>query len=450
MSDNPSAAAAPGAATSPAQQALAADTQAENTATGTLRTPVSKKWITLLLLGMFGAYVALVAPIGLSLSLRVQELAPANVEVLGYIIGIAAIITTVTGPLVGTWSDRTRSRLGRRRQFALGGAIVGFLGLAVIAGAGTIPILLVGWIITSVGWSSSMNSLIQSQADRLPEAQYGRVAGLSGFVQMVAPVVGVGLASAFIGNNYLVFLVPGAVGVVALLCWFLFVPERDTRDTVFAEPLSAGKVLRGMVFNPRRYPDFAWNWLARLMFMTGVTFTTTFTTLFFASRLSPDGQVADIGGIILILSMVGLVVTGVGALLGGFLSDRLGRRKIFVLASGIVYTVGAITLAIGGSNFAVLLIGSSLTGVALGVFSAVDQALVLNVLPEKDTDAGRFLGINGYSTSIAQALAPLLAAPLIIIGVTGTDKNYGLLFIIASVLTVVAGILVQWKVKSVR
>jgi len=450
MSDNPNAAAAPGAATSPAQQALAADTKAENTATGTLRTPVSKKWITLLLVGMFGAYVALVAPIGLSLSLRVQELAPSNVEILGYIIGIAALVTTITGPLVGTWSDRTRSRLGRRRQFALGGGIVGLLGLVVIATAGTVPVLLVGWIITSIGWSSAMNSLIQSQADRLPEVQYGRVAGLSGFVQMVAPVVGVGLASAFIGNNYLVFLVPGAVGVVALLCWFLFVPERDTRDAVFAERLSAGKVLRGMVFNPRRYPDFAWNWLARLMFMTGVTFTTTFTSLFFASRLSPDGQVADIGGIILIMSMVSLVVTGVGALLGGFLSDKLRRRKIFVLGSGIVYTVGAITLAVGGSNFAVLLLGSAFTGVALGVFSAVDQALVLNVLPEKDTDAGRFLGINGYSTSIAQAVAPLLAAPLIIIGVSGTDKNYGLLFIVASVLTVVAGVLVQWKVKSVR
>ena len=61
-----------------------------------------------------------------------------------------------------------------------------------------------------------MNSLIQSQADRLPEAQYGRVAGMTGFVQMAAPVVGVGLAASFVGNNYLVFLVPGAVGVFAL------------------------------------------------------------------------------------------------------------------------------------------------------------------------------------------------------------------------------------------
>lgn len=450
MSDNPNAPATPGSSTSPGQQALAAETRAENTPTGSIRTKVSKRYVSFLLFGMFGAYVALVAPIGLSLSLRIQEIAPSNVEVLGYVIGIAAIVTTITGPLVGMWSDRTRSRFGRRRPFAIAGAIVGFVGLSIIATATAVPLLLVGWVITSFGWSSAMNSLIQSQADRLPESQYGRVAGMTGFVQMVAPVAGVGLASAFIGNNFLVFLVPGAVGLFSLLCWFVFVPERDTRDLEFDDALTVRKVLGSLVFNPRRYPDFAWNWLARLLFMTGVTFSTTFTSLFFASRLSENGQVADIGGIIVILSLVSIAVTGVGALAGGFLSDKIGRRRIFVLGSGILYTSGALVLAFGGSDFALLLVGSGLTGLALGIFSSVDQALVLNVLPEKDTDAGKFLGINGYSTSIAQAVAPLLAAPLILIGVSGHDRNYGLLFLVAAVLTIVAGIIVQWKVKSVR
>ncbi|MEV4989989.1 MFS transporter [Pseudarthrobacter sp. LMD1-1-1.1] len=450
MSDNPLAPAAPGTSTSPGQQSLAVETQAEKTPSGSVRTPVPRKYVVFLLIAMFGAYVALVAPIGLSLSLRIQELAPANVEVLGYVIGIAAIVTTVTGPLVGIWSDRTRSRFGRRRPFSIGSALVGFAGLVVIAQADSIPVLLIGWVITSVGWSTSMNTLIQSQADRLPESQYGRVAGLTGFIQMVAPVAGVGLASAFIGNNYLVFLVPGAVGLLALLSWVVFVSEPDTRDAVFEDRLSMGKVFGSLVFNPRRYPDFAWNWFARLLFMTGVTFSSTFTSLFFASRLSVGGQVADIGGLIVVLSLISIAVTGVGALLGGFLSDKLKRRRTFVLGSGLVYSVGAVILALGGSDLMVLIIGSSLTGLALGVFSAVDQAIVLNVLPERDTNAGRFLGINGYSTSIAQALAPLLAAPLILVGVSGGEKNYGLLFLVAAGLTIISGIIVQAKVKSVR
>jgi MFS family permease len=184
--------------------------------------------------------------------------------------------------------------------------------------------------------------------------------------------------------------------------------------------------------------------------MTGVTFATTFSSLFFASRLTTSGQVADIGGIIVVFSLINIAVTGAGALLGGFLSDKLKRRRAFVLGAGIVYTAGSITLAFGGRDFVVLLLGSCLTGLALGVFSSVDQALVLMVLPEKDTNAGRFLGINGYSGSIAQAFAPLLAAPLILIGVGQGEKNYGLLFLIAAALTIVSGIIVQFKVKSVR
>ncbi|WP_435113473.1 MFS transporter [Nocardiopsis synnemataformans] len=450
MSDNPIEFSAPGSPTAPAQQAPVAEIPEGTPATGPVRTPVKAKYIVFLLWAMFGAYIALVAPIGLSLSLRIQELAPANVEVLGYVIGIAAVVTTVTGPLMGIWSDRTRSRFGRRRPFAFGGAVAGIIGLVVVATAGSVPVVLLGWIITSSGWSVTMNSLIQSQADRLPESQYGRVAGMTGFVQMVAPVAGVGLASAFIGNNFLVFLVPGAVGLIAVLCWVLFVREHDTRDMELADRLSLGKTLGSLVFNPRRYPDFAWNWLARLLFMTGVTFSSTYTSLFFASRLTASGQVADIGGIIAMLSLVSVVVTGVGALLGGFLSDKLKRRRTFVLGAGLVYTAGAVTLAFGGSDFGVLVAGSGLTGLALGVFSSVDQAIVLGVLPEKDTDAGRFLGINGYSTSIAQAVAPLLAAPLILIGVSGDEKNYGLLFLVAAVLTLIAGAMVQWGVRSVR
>jgi len=447
MSNNPASSPAP---VSSIPGSFSSDLQAEGVPTDSTRTPVSRRYIVFLLLGMFGAYVALVAPIGLTLSLRIQELAPSNVEVIGYVLGIGAIVTTIIGPLVGLWSDRTRSRFGRRRPFAFGTALLGFLGLVVIAQANDVPVLLIGWVITSVGWSGSMNALLQSQADRLPESQYGRVAGMSGFVQMVAPVAGIALASSFIGDNALVFLVPGGVGLVAMMAWVLFVKERDSRDVLFQDKVGAGKLFRSFVFNPRQYPDFAWNWLARLLFMTGVTFSSTFSSLFYASRLTASGQIADIGGIIIIFSTISIAVTGVGALLGGFLSDKLKRRRTFVLASGIVYTAGSLTLAFGGSDFAVLLLGACLTGLALGVFSSVDQAIVLMVLPEKDKNAGRFLGINGYSGSIAQAIAPLLAAPLILVGVSGGEKNYGLLLLIAAALTIVAGIIVQLKLKSVR
>jgi MFS family permease len=415
-----------------------------------VRTRVSAKYIWFLILATLGMFVALVAPIGISLSLRVQELAPQNVEVLGYVVGIGAAVAAISAPLTGMWSDRTRTRIGRRRPFAIGGALLGVVALAFIAWAPSIPLVIVGWMFAQLGWGTAMNSLLLSQADRLPESQRGKVAGLSGFVQMIASVLGVGIASAFIGNDYLVFLVPGAIGLVMVVLWVVIVKEPSSLDFVRGERLTLAKVLSNMVFNPAKHPDFAWNWLGRLFFNFGVTFATTFTTLFFAARLSAGGRVADIGGLITILSLLGVVATAGGALLGGFLSDKLKRRRIFVLLAGLAFTGGAIIMALGGSNAVVLITGSMITSIGLGVFSAVDQAIVLDVLPERDTDAGRFMGINVYSTSLAQAIAPIVAVPLLLIGASGVDKNYGLLFLVAAACTLIGGTLVMVFVRTAK
>ena len=107
-------------------------------------------------------------------------------------------------------------------------------------------------------------------------------------------------------------------------------------------------------------------------------------------------------------------------------------------------------MAFGGSDAAVLITGSVLTSIGLGVFSAVDQAIVLDILPERDTSAGRFIGINQYATSLAQAIAPVIAAPLLLVGVSGADRNYGFLFLIAAACTLFGGVIITWKVRGTR
>lgn len=434
------------------EPAIAVTDEPSFTPTGSVivRKPVSAGYIWLLILGTLGGFAALVAPIGISLSLRVQELAPQNVEVLGYVVGAGAAISALAAPLTGMWSDRLRSRFGRRRPFALVGAIVGVIAFVFIAGAPSIPLLIAGWMLAQLGWGTTLNSFLLSQADRLPEEQRGKVAGLSGVVQMVASVLGVGIASAFIGNNYLVFLVPGVFGLFFVMLWVFFVKEPSSLDRPRPAKLTGGAILTQMVFNPRKHSDFAWNWLGRLFFNFGVTFATTFTTLFFASRLATGGQVSEAGPLILILSLGGVLATAGGALLGGFLSDKLKRRRIFVLLAGVGFTAGAIIMAFGGANAIVLISGSLITSIGLGIFAAVDQAIVLDVLPERDTEAGRFVGINVYSTSIAQAIAPIVAVPLLVIGMTGADKNYSLLFLVAAACTLIGGTLVMVFVRGAK
>ena len=173
---------------------------------------------------------------------------------------------------------------------------------------------------------------------------------------------------------------------------------------------------------------------------------TTFTAFFFASRLGVE--VTEVAGIIATLGGVGVLAVTAGALGGGFLSDRFRRRKVFVIAGGVLMAAGMVLMAVS-AELPALIAGSLIVSTGIGMFSAVDQALLLDVLPEKATDAGRFMGITGFATSIPQSAAPLIASAILLVGVTGAEKNYSLLFFVAAAL-VLAGGLVILRIRSVR
>jgi MFS family permease len=400
-----------------------------------------------MVLAQFGVFVAFITPLAISLAIRLSELAPGREEYLGYITGAGAFAVMVTGPFLGVASDRTRTRLGRRRPFMIGGMILGVGALAVMALAPNVIVLGAGWILTQLTWGQVLTNLQVSTADRLPENQRGKVAGLTGFATQVAPVVGVVLAGSFATNSLLLFLVPGAIGVLLTTLFVLLVNEKDSRGDTFEEKLNLGALLRKFLYNPKQYPDYSWNWLGRFFFYFGLTLNTTFTAFFFASRLGVS--VTEVAGTIAILSMVGILTTTAGAIGGGFLSDKLRRRRAFVFGSGLIFGAGAIVMALA-PDMTMLVIGSLLGSLGIGAFSAVDQALLLDVLPERDTDAGRFMGITSFATSIPQSIAPLIAPIFLAVGVTaGGEKNYLLLYIIAAACTIFGGLVVL-RIRSVR
>lgn len=481
MSDNPLASGAPGASPSPAQQAPAVDSRRTADAVGTTaglgdgttfpiaatptaaeagsgnergvveeddRPRVSGRYITFLLLALFGANLAFVTPIAISLAIQVQKLAPENVEYLGLVLGLAAGSGVLLAPLFGVLSDRTRSRLGRRRPWMIIGLVVGLLGLTVLALAPNIVVLAIGWIISTLGWGQVIGGLQNSQADRLPASQRGKVAGLTGVIGQVAPVVGAVAGGGLASNSFLLFLVPGVVGVVLVLLFVLFVNEADTRGMVHEDKLDVRGMLGKYVFQPKRYPDFSWNFVGRFFFFFGLTLNSTFTAFFIGSKLGLP--VDQIGGTIAILGLLGIVGTMGGAIGGGFLSDKLRRRRLFVMGGGVIFSVGAVIVAFAPS-LEVIIIGSVLSNLGIGVFSAVDQALVLDVLPERNTQAARFNALNSFSFTLPQALAPLVAPAFLLIGAAADgDKNYTPLYLASAVFTIIGGLVVLAKVKAVR
>lgn len=418
------------------------------TATGLIRPlQATRSYIWLLVLAQFGIFVAFITPIAISLAVRLSALAPGHDEYLGYITGAGSIVVMIITPIVGILSDRTRSRLGRRRPWILGGMIVGVGSLFVMGLAPNVILLGLGWILAQIGWGQALAILTTSMADTLPEHQRGKVAGFVGFATQVAPVAGVIIAGSLVGDPLLLFLVPGIVGVLFLTLFLLFSREQDSRQMIVSAVFTIGVMFRKYLFNPAKYPDFSLVWAGRFCFYFGLTLNTTFTAFFFAARLNIS--VEEVAGVLATVSLVGIAATTIGAIGGGFLSDKLRRRRLFVLLASVIFAVGVVTEALA-SDFTMLFIGALIASVGIGAFSAVDQALLLDVLPERDTDAGRFMGIAGFATAIPQAIAPFLAPFILAIGATASaGKNYTLLYFIAGAITVVGGLLVL-GVRQVR
>lgn len=450
MTHEPSPSETPSASAAPAQPFPAAPAAVDEII-GSAQTPpetkASTSYIWFQVLGQFGVFVAFITPLAISLAIRLAELAPGHEEYLGYITGSGALVVMLTAPLFGVLSDRTRTRIGRRRPFMIAGTLLGVVSLVVMALAPSVLVLGLGWILAQLGWGQVLQNLQTSMADKLSETQRGKVAGLARFATQVAPVFGVVIAGSFSGNALLLFLLPGLVGVILVALFVLFTREPDTRGARFDEQLSVKTLFSKYVFNPRRHPDFSLVWLGRFLFYFGLTLNTTFTAFFFASRLGVE--VADVAPIIATLGLFGIGATTLGAIGGGFLSDRVRRRRVFVLLGAVLFAIGAIVMALA-SDIPLLYTGSLITSVGIGMFAAVDQALILDVLPEKNTNAGRYMGIISFAVSIPQAVAPFIAPLLLTIGASVTgDKNYTLLYVIAAAFTLVGGLVVL-RIRSVR
>lgn len=407
---------------------------------------VGTDYLTWMMIANFGASLALMVPLSYSLALRISDLAPGREELLGYVTGSAQFIYLVLSPLIGFWSDRMRSRLGRRTPFLIVGTVLGIVGLFGIALAPTVLLVGLSWVVGMVGWSTAGQAIQNVQADRVPEEQRGRVSALAGVTTQIAPVIGIGIAYAVASSTLLVFLVPGVLGAAFLLLFPVLKPEGDSRELVHAGDVTLKGLVASYGFNARRYPDFGWNWLGRFVFFMGLYFNTTFGTFFYAQRL--DLPVKEVAGVVATIGTIGVLAAAGGAIGGGFLSDKLGRRKLFTLLGSTIFVAGAVTEAFAHS-LPQLVVGAVLMQLAIALFSAVDQAIVFAVLPDR-AQAGRYLAVVAFAQKIPSAIAPLVAPLIITIGVRGGDKNYTLLYLSGAILALAGGLIIKFKVKTVR
>lgn len=330
-----------------------------------------------------------------------------------------ALVTTISGivvmilqPVIGVFSDRTRSSLGRRAPWILYAGLLGAVMLAAVRFAPTVAVLVVMWTLTELLLNVAGNPLSATIADRVPRERRGGVTSWTSLGTILGGVlggVGAGILFGMIGLDfYLILALIVAIAVVL----FVF-RNRDRSSAEMDTPRFAwGAFLRGYVA-ALKARDYRWLWISRALFFFGYSTSTVLSIYMLQSYITPAMSVVEASATSPLLSLAGIPAILVAVMISGRLSDRLGKRKPFIVVASLVMAA-SMAVPLFSPTLPALFVQVILTGFAFGIYLPVDNAMFIDVLPDPER-AGRDLGLSIVATNLGQSLAPVLAAQVVLI-----------------------------------
>ncbi|GAB3736905.1 MFS transporter [Nocardiopsis nanhaiensis] len=406
-----------------------------------------RRLIPVLGMGNLAVYAFYLGITGILLPLQVQGLTPGNEEAavanLGIVSGIAAVFGTVFNPIGGALSDRTRSRWGRRNPWILGGAVAALLVLLVLGFADSLLMMIIGWCLAQSAMNLHHAALTAIIPDRVPYERRGTAAAAMGIAIAVAGVFGTGIASQFTSNLAFGYIVLG--GLVVAVGVLITSTTHDPRGEELPERTAPERVnplvALGRFLSALSHRDFALVFVGRALLFLGYFLILTFQLYILDYYIDlPEGL--EPAAAVTILTLVIACGTVVTTAIGGPLSDRFDRRKLFALVSGVI-TALAMLIPFFVPTWTGMLLFAVVNGSAFGLFMAVDTALATLVLPSK-ADAARDMGVLNIAAAGPQVIAPFIASTVILhLG------GYSSLFLVGSAVGLIGALAIVF-VRGVR
>jgi MFS family permease len=355
---------------------------------------------------------------------------------LAIVLTIGAFFSMLAQPIAGQISDRTRSRFGRRAPWIIIGSLAGGLALVGLAFANSLVGVIIAWTLVHITFNFAQGPLSAVLPDRVPVKRRGTFATLSGIGLMVGALGGSIVGSVFLDSIAVGYVVFAVFSLVILTLFVVFNPDYSSKD-LEREPFKLGDFLRTFWVSPIKHPDFFWAFTGRLLLYTGY-----FAVVGYQYFLLTDYfGIEKPGDVIPLLGLISLAGILIATAVSGPLSDKLGRRKIFVFASSVV-TGAAFLLPWLWPDLTAWMIMTFVAGLGFGMFQAVDTALMSEVLPSAKSFA-KDLGVVNIAATLPQTLAPGVAGAIVLaFGFAG-------LFPVAIVLSIL-GAFAVWPIKAVK
>ncbi len=392
---------------------------------------IGARWLTLFALAWLAVWTVQLTPVQLLLPLQLDTPGGradwiTGVVWSGLILSVGGVAGVIAGPLAGMLSDRTSSRWGRRRPWAIGGSVLTAASL-LLTGSATAPLSVgAAWVGVSIGIAVVSAALTAMIADQV-FARRGAASAVVSSAQAVGIVVGVGavvLLGLGIGASYLMlagFILVVGVGTAVLLPDSPVASARAVTRTPWRERLGA-----------LQDRNFLWVLISRLTVNIGNALGTSLLLFFLLYGVGSPAASAEDDLLTLILIYTIFVVAA--SLVAGAVSDSTGRRTPIVMIAAFVQAASAVIILASPTFFGTA-IAAGVMGVGYGAYMAVSLALATDLLPRSEHHA-RDLGIVNVSANLGQLLGPLLGA-----GLVALVGGFWLLFLTAGILSAVGAVM---------
>jgi MFS family permease len=332
---------------------------------------------------------------------------------LGLLTFVGLLLAMVIQPLSGAISDCWVSRWGRRRPLMALGTLFDFVFLALLAWAGGLTWLVIGYIGLQFSSNIAQGPAQGLLPDRVPPEQLGAASSWKNVMDMTSLIIASLLAGRLLDpvtrDPTLIMLV--LMGTIAVATAITVLGTREKPSPPTPLPWGEGssvegnfrdlRALRRDIFHIDFRSNSAYWWLIaeRGSFLLGIYGVQAFAQYYLQDVIrvaDPPKQTGDLLAV-LTLSLVVLV------LLGGWLSDKFGPKRILYIASFLA-AAGMLLMLIPRDIPGLMATGGVL-GAGIGLFLTANWALANKLAPSDE--AGKFLGLTNLATAGSGALARL-------------------------------------------
>lgn len=340
------------------------------------------------------------------------------------VLSLAGFSGCVVPPIAGYFSDRTKTRYGRRKPYIFLGVLGVSLLMVVLPHISNIAIVALVSAAIYFSIDFGMTPYWSLLADIIPKHQQSAASGV------MNAFGGFGLLAFFFlssriwdKNPALVFYIVALVAFVTVMIAFFNLKESETQPET-----SEWNGIRDYLATIARETNALRFFAAQFLWWLGFWVVQPFITLFASEQLG----MAE-GRSFLILMASSFVMT-LCVLPIGIAGDKFPRKKILTLTIGF-WAIAQLSVGFS-QTFWHALITVGIVGIPLASAMAVAYPYMLNIIPKDRT--AEFVGFHIVSMAAPQIFGPLIGGSLI------DSFGYRSIFPVASILLVVSLIVFQF------